>query len=89
MDAIHFQAEGGSDDPIRVPDGIRLPAGPLEVTVVPCAKPADLACDLATTRGCSMWRPRRSAIPRLCRLTWLQITITTPMESHVNERSLC
>jgi hypothetical protein len=51
MDAIHFQSEGGSDNTIRVPEGIRLPAGPLDVTVVPCAKPVDLPGDLATTRA--------------------------------------
>ena len=56
MDAIHFQTEGGSDNTIRVPDGIRLPAGPLDVTIVPCENPADLCShpdttDLATTRA--------------------------------------
>jgi len=51
MDAIHFQTEGGSDNTIRVPEGVRLPAGLLEVTIVPCAKPADLSGDLAATRA--------------------------------------
>jgi len=51
MDAIHFQTEAGSDNTIRVPEGIRLPSGRLEVTVVPCAKPADISDDLAATRA--------------------------------------
>jgi hypothetical protein len=37
MDAIHFQAEVGSDNTIRVPEGINLPSGPLRVTIVPCS----------------------------------------------------
>lgn len=33
MDAIHFQAEVGSDNTIRAPKGISLPPGPADVTV--------------------------------------------------------
>jgi hypothetical protein len=35
MDAIQFQAEMGSDNTIRVPDGVRIPIGPVKVTIVP------------------------------------------------------
>jgi hypothetical protein len=35
MDAIHFQTEVGSDNTIRVPEGVTLPTGPAVVTVVP------------------------------------------------------
>jgi hypothetical protein len=44
MDPIHFQGEVGTDNVIRVPEGIKLPPGPIEVTVAPCAsrsQPAD------------------------------------------------
>ena len=51
MDAIHFQTEVGSDNTIRVPEGVRLPPGLLEVTVVPSVKPADVSDDLAATRA--------------------------------------
>lgn len=35
MDAIQFQAEVGEDGVIRVPDNVKLPVGPLAVTVTP------------------------------------------------------
>ena len=39
MEAIHFQAEVGNDNTIRVPDGIRVPIGPVSVTIVPSETP--------------------------------------------------
>jgi hypothetical protein len=47
MDAIHFQTEVGNDNTIHVPEGVTLPAGPAEVTVMPRQ---DAAADIATTR---------------------------------------
>jgi len=41
MDAIHFQAEVGSDNTIQVPEGVTLPAGLAEVTVMPVTNVGD------------------------------------------------
>ena len=37
MDAIHFTTESAGDNLIRVPEGITLPQGQVQVTVVPCS----------------------------------------------------
>jgi hypothetical protein len=39
MEPIQFETEAQSDHTIRVPDGIKLPSGSLNVTIVPAQSP--------------------------------------------------
>jgi hypothetical protein len=49
MDAIHFQTEVGSDNTIRVPEGITLPTGTVSVTVVASPTPDQEGTDVPST----------------------------------------
>lgn len=37
MDAIRFNTVVGDDQVIRFPEGVSVPQGPVQITVIPCA----------------------------------------------------